>query len=102
MNSKDAKLADHVSLSKPTVLADNKGDHNIPQLTKQMNNLRIVVKNLEKERDFYLSKLCAIELICQKHGNEHPLFFKVMEILYGTVEEFVGPEVGTNNDGNGE
>lgn len=40
---------------------------------------------LEKERDFYFSKLRDIELICQEHESENsPVISGIIGILYAT------------------
>ncbi|XP_025195487.1 microtubule-associated protein RP/EB family member 1 isoform X1 [Melanaphis sacchari] len=76
----------------------DRGDHKIDELTRQMSELRVTVEGLEKERDFYFGKLRDIEVICQEQESEHPLFSKVLEILYATEEGFAAPEeVDTNN-----
>lgn len=47
--------------------------------------LKLTVDGLEKERDFYFSKLRDIELICQENENEnHPIVTKIIDILYAT------------------
>ncbi len=51
--------------------------------------LKLTVDGLEKERDFYFSKLRDIELICQEHESENnPILSKIIDILYAT-EVFV-------------
>lgn len=47
--------------------------------------LKLTVDGLEKERDFYFSKLRDIELICQEHENENnPILTRIIDILYAT------------------
>lgn len=47
--------------------------------------LKLTVDGLEKERDFYFSKLRDIELICQEHESEsNPVLSKIIDILYAT------------------
>lgn len=47
--------------------------------------LKLTVDGLEKERDFYFSKLRDIELICQEHESENnPILSKIINILYAT------------------
>lgn len=47
--------------------------------------LKLTVDGLEKERDFYFSKLRDIELICQEHeGESNPVLSKIIDILYAT------------------
>lgn len=48
-------------------------------------DLKLTVDGLEKERDFYFSKLRDIELICQEHeGDSSPILTKIIDILYAT------------------
>lgn len=50
-----------------------------------MNDLKCNIAELEKERDFYFSKLRNIELICQeKEGEADPTLQKIVDILYAT------------------
>lgn len=47
--------------------------------------LKLTVDGLEKERDFYFSKLRDIELICQEHESENnPILSRIIDILYAT------------------
>lgn len=56
----------------------------LPFLPKLME-LKLTVDGLEKERDFYFSKLRDIELICQEHESENnPILSKIIDILYAT------------------
>lgn len=48
-------------------------------------DLKLTVDGLEKERDFYFSKLRDIELICQEHeSGSNPVLTKIIDILYAT------------------
>lgn len=48
-------------------------------------DLKPTVDGLEKERDFYFSKLRDIELICQEHESENsPIISGIIGILYAT------------------
>uniref|UniRef100_A0AAY4E4C3 Microtubule-associated protein RP/EB family member 1 n=1 Tax=Denticeps clupeoides TaxID=299321 RepID=A0AAY4E4C3_9TELE len=54
---------------------------------------RRTVQDLEKERDFYFSKLRNIELICQEQEEtSDPVLQRILDILYATDEGFVVPE----------
>ncbi|NXP80649.1 MARE3 protein, partial [Ramphastos sulfuratus] len=62
-----------------------------PQMAKyfgpllQLMDLKLTVDGLEKERDFYFSKLRDIELICQEHENENsPIITGIISVLYAT------------------
>ena len=47
--------------------------------------LKLTVDGLEKERDFYFSKLRDIELICQENESESsPILSRIIDILYAT------------------
>ncbi|XP_031656545.1 microtubule-associated protein RP/EB family member 3b isoform X5 [Oncorhynchus kisutch] len=62
-------------------------DAEILELNQQMLDLKLTVDGLEKERDFYFSKLRDIELICQENEtNTSPTLSKIMDILYATEE----------------
>lgn len=51
----------------------------------KLMELKLTVDGLEKERDFYFSKLRDIELICQEHETENdPIISRIIDILYAT------------------
>ena len=53
------------------------------------------VENLERERDFYYSKLREVEVLCQNHeGDQVPFLQNVLDILYKTddADEFIAPD----------
>jgi RP/EB family microtubule-associated protein len=63
------------------------------ELTLQLKEMKTTVDGLEKERDFYFSKLRDIEVLCQEHEQESPEVLKsVMEILYATEDGFAPPD----------
>jgi hypothetical protein len=48
----------------------------------QITELKLLVDSLEKERDFYFSKLRDIEIMCQNPGIEHvPVISKYLLII---------------------
>uniref|UniRef100_A0A8D0VEG8 Microtubule associated protein RP/EB family member 3 n=1 Tax=Sus scrofa TaxID=9823 RepID=A0A8D0VEG8_PIG len=60
-------------------------DAQILELNQQLLDLKLTVDGLEKERDFYFSKLRDIELICQEHESENsPVIAGIIGILYAT------------------
>ncbi|KAL8951413.1 MAG: hypothetical protein Q9222_002604 [Ikaeria aurantiellina] len=68
-------------------------------LTQELNQLKETVTGLERERDFYFSKLRDIELLLQQACDENPelekdengLIKQVQAILYSTEEGFEIP-----------
>ncbi|XP_046726810.1 microtubule-associated protein RP/EB family member 1a isoform X2 [Silurus meridionalis] len=63
------------------------------ELKQMVSDLKCTVVDLEKERDFYFSKLRNIELICQeKEGEADPTLQKIVDILYASDEGFEIPE----------
>ncbi len=47
--------------------------------------LKLTVDGLEKERDFYFSKLRDIELVCQEQDTENnSIISRIIDILYAT------------------
>jgi len=68
--------------------------------TQQINEMKLTVEGLEKERDFYFGKLRDIEVTCQEHEDE-VVVKSVMDILYATEDGFAPPEDEAGLD-NGE
>lgn len=57
---------------------------------QQVNVLKFIVEDLEKERDFYFGKLWNIELICQENEGENDFVLqRIVDILYVIDEGFV-------------
>lgn len=49
----------------------------------QVNALKSALEGVEKERDYYFSKLREVELLCQEQGEEYaPFVDQLMEVLY--------------------
>lgn len=58
----------------------------IEELSTQVLDMKLNVEGLEKERDFYFSKLRDIEIMCQEvdGGDSQPLVQKILDVLYQT------------------
>ncbi|XP_077587525.1 microtubule-associated protein RP/EB family member 3-like isoform X1 [Stigmatopora nigra] len=83
------------ALRKNSALSRNGGggDAEITELNQQLMELKLTVDGLEKERDFYFSKLRDVELICQEHESDtNPVLGRIIEILYATEDGFAPPE----------
>ncbi|KAM8851341.1 microtubule-associated protein RP/EB family member 2 isoform 1-T4 [Spinachia spinachia] len=60
----------------------------VTHLTEQMETLKSALEGVEKERDYYFSKLREVELLCQDQGEENaPFVDQLMEVLYATDEQ---------------
>lgn len=71
----------------------------INELTTEMADLRLTVEALEKEREFYYSKLRDIEILLQAYtGPDKATVDTIFKILYATDEnsEFVAQEGDTS------
>ncbi|TRY86974.1 hypothetical protein DNTS_032762 [Danionella cerebrum] len=77
----------------PSNTRNGGSDTEIMELNQQLMELKLTVDGLEKERDFYFSKLRDIELICQEHETENnTVIGKIIDILYATEDGFAPPE----------
>ncbi|KAJ0236546.1 Microtubule-associated protein RP/EB family member 1C [Hirschfeldia incana] len=58
---------------------------------EKITELKLYIDSLEKERDFYFSKLRDVEILCQNPDTEHlPLVGSIKRILYAADGEDVG------------
>ena len=65
----------------------------VAKLNGKVNDLNLSIEGLEKERDFYFSKLRDLEIKCQQNPNSSALPVQtVLDILYSTEEGFATPE----------
>jgi len=66
----------------------------ISELTAQLEEQKLTVAGLEKERDFYFGKLRDIEVLCQEAGEheDNPVLKNILDILYATEDGFIAPE----------
>ncbi|XP_049604145.1 microtubule-associated protein RP/EB family member 2 isoform X1 [Syngnathus scovelli] len=76
----------------PTVSTPAKGEKElevqVTQLTDQVNTLKVALEGVEKERDYYFSKLREVELLCQEQGeNNAPFVERLMEVLYAMDDQ---------------
>merc|ERR1719361_739434 len=65
----------------------------IEVLSNQLMESKLTIEGLEKERDFYFSKLRDIEVLAQEHENDGGEFVqKALAVLYATEDGFAVPE----------
>ncbi|NP_001278538.1 Microtubule-associated protein RP/EB family member 1C [Zea mays] len=69
--------------AKPSPAASSGG----PAYDEQITELKLLVDSLEKERDFYFSKLRDIEILCQNPEVEHVPVHAIQNILYTSEED---------------
>ncbi|XP_077581430.1 microtubule-associated protein RP/EB family member 2 isoform X1 [Stigmatopora nigra] len=69
-------------------------DVQVTQLTDQVNMLKVALEGVEKERDFYFSKLREVELLCQEQGQSNaPFVDQLMQVLYTIDDQERGDEL---------
>ena len=66
----------------------NDAEAQIVQMTATTEELHVTADGLERERDFYFSKLREVEILLQDYeGGEGDMKEKVLEILYATADD---------------
>ncbi|GFT75240.1 hypothetical protein NPIL_139301 [Nephila pilipes] len=72
------------------------GDHQrVDELTNQLQEMKVTVDGLERERDFYYGKLRDIEVLCQEQEmteDKQAFIEQILEILYATEDGFAVPD----------
>ncbi|XP_020507868.1 microtubule-associated protein RP/EB family member 2 isoform X1 [Labrus bergylta] len=76
----------------PAIATPAKGekelDAQVTHLTEEVSTLKLALEGVEKERDYYFSKLREVELLCQEQGEENgPFVERLMEVLYASDEQ---------------
>lgn len=74
------------TLNASKVGSNNVTNQQIEDLTNQVMDMRLNLEGLEKERDFYFSKLRDIEILCQEadESDNSAIIAKILDILYAT------------------
>ncbi|XP_017839429.1 microtubule-associated protein RP/EB family member 1 isoform X5 [Drosophila busckii] len=74
------------SIAKKNDVLNSASNQQVEELSNQLMDMRLNLEGLEKERDFYFSKLRDIEILCQEadDGEPTPLIQKILDILYAT------------------
>ncbi|CAD5336097.1 unnamed protein product [Arabidopsis thaliana] len=82
-----SSTGNHHHSSKPSA----KQSKPVPAYDEKITELKLYIDSLEKERDFYFSKLRDVEILCQNPDTEHlPLVGSIKRILYAADGEDVG------------
>merc|ERR1719479_377550 len=73
----------------------------IEDLSNQLMESKLTIEGLEKERDFYFTKLRDIEVLAQEYENDGGEFVtRTLQVLYATEDGFAVPdEEGAIEDG---
>lgn len=74
------------TLNASKVGSNNVTNQQIEDLSNQVMDMRLNLEGLEKERDFYFSKLRDIEILCQEadESDNSAIIAKILDILYAT------------------
>lgn len=79
-------------------------NHKMEGITIQMQEMKVTIDSLEKERDFYFGKLRQIEVLCQEvlssqPNQQDPMIQQILDILYETEDGFAPPDINGENGG---
>jgi len=74
--------------------SNNVTNQALEDLSNQVLDMRLNLEGLEKERDFYFSKLRDIEILCQEadESESSAIITKILDILYATEDGFAPPD----------
>lgn len=71
-------------------------DSQISALNQKITQLKLTLEEMEKERDFYFTKLRDIEILTQQINDnqviQHSFYKSIMDILYKTEKGFEIPD----------
>lgn len=87
-----APAAPNRSLNASKPASNNVSNQQIEELSSQLMDMRLNLEGLEKERDFYFSKLRDIEILCQEadESDNSAIIAKILDILYATEVSYDG------------
>jgi len=79
--------------SRPGGVSSVASNAQIEELSNQLMESKLTIEGLEKERDFYFSKLRDIEVLAQEHENDGGEFVqRALQVLYATEDGFAVPD----------
>lgn len=86
-----APIAPSRILNASKTASNNVTNQAIEDLSNQLMDMRLNLEGLEKERDFYFSKLRDIEILCQEadESESSAIITKILDILYATEVIFL-------------
>ncbi|XP_066273900.1 microtubule-associated protein RP/EB family member 3-like [Branchiostoma lanceolatum] len=96
------KPAARPAMQKPPAQPSGGNNAQVAELNEQLEECRMTIEGLEKERDFYFGKLRDIEVLCQDPDAEDQTVIETAKILakiYETEEGFEAPEDDGLGDG---
>jgi RP/EB family microtubule-associated protein len=70
-------------------------DERLQELSQQLAELKLTVDGLEKERDFYFSRLREVEILCQSFDSSNEMIQQILKILYAS-DDSEGTDAGAS------